>query len=64
MIGGAGDTAGSQLSSYLMFESGYTQELIELGYQDAMEARETLLAFVHGEPLPSVITAAGVTQAT
>jgi NTE family protein len=64
VIGGAGDTAGSQLSSYLMFESGYTQELIELGYQDAMEARETLLAFVHGEPLPSVITAAGVTQAT
>jgi NTE family protein len=64
VIGGTGDTAGSQLSSYLMFESGYTRELIELGYQDAMEARTTLLAFMKGEPLPSVITAAGVTQAT
>ena len=64
VIGGRGDTAGSQLSSYLMFESGYTQELIELGYKDAMEARTTLLAFMTGEPLPLVITAAGITQAT
>ena len=64
VIGGRGDTAGSQLSSYLMFESGYTRELIELGYKDAMEARTTLLAFMTGEALPSVITAAGVTQAT
>jgi hypothetical protein len=47
-----------------MFESGYTQELIELGYQDAMEARETLLAFVHGEPLPSVAPGAGVAQSS
>ena len=64
VIGGSGDTAGSQLSSYLMFESGYTRELIELGYKDAMEARTTLLAFMKGEKAPSVVRAAGVTQAT
>src|SRR5580704_17165371 len=64
VIGGRGDTAGSQLSSYLMFESGYTRELIELGYKDAMEARETLMAFMKGEPLTSHVTAAEVTQGT
>jgi NTE family protein len=62
VIGGRGETAGSQLSSYLMFESGYTRELIELGYRDAMEARATLLAFMKGEPLTSQVTAAEVTQ--
>jgi NTE family protein len=64
VIGGSGDTAGSQLSSYLMFESGYTRELIDLGYRDAMEARVPLLAFMKGEPLPSVIGVPGVTQAS
>ena len=64
VIGGRGETAGSQLSSYLMFESGYTRELIELGYRDAMEARATLLAFMKGEPLTSQVTAAEVTQGT
>src|ERR1700733_4407085 len=63
VIGGKGDTAGSQLSSYLMFESGYTRELIELGYRDAMDARVALMAFMRGETLPAFVTAAGVTQA-
>jgi NTE family protein len=61
---GAKDADGSQLSSYLMFESGYTRELIDLGYKDAMEARVALYAFVTGETLPSVITSPGVAQAT
>ncbi len=61
---GARDVEGSQLASYLMFEAPYTQELIQLGYNDAMAARTALLAFITGETLPSVMTSPGVAQAT
>jgi NTE family protein len=61
---GARDVAGSQLASYLMFEGGYTRELIELGYRDAMDAGDALVAFMSGEQLPPVLTAPGVAQAT
>jgi NTE family protein len=63
VIGGR-DASGYQLASYLTFEAGYTRALIELGYRDAMEARSALLAFMGGEKLPQVMTAAGVAQAT
>jgi len=63
VIGGR-DTSSYQLASYLMFEAGYTRALIELGYHDAMEARLPLTAFMSGEKLPQVMTAAGVAQAT
>jgi NTE family protein len=63
VIGGR-DASGYQLASYLMFEAGYTRALIELGYRDAMEARTALGAFMVGEKLPQVMTAAGVAQAT
>jgi NTE family protein len=63
VIGGR-DTSGYQLASYLMFEAGYTRALIELGYRDAMEARGAITAFMSGEKLPTVMTAAGVAQAT
>ena len=63
VIGGR-DASGYQLASYLTFESGYTRALIELGYRDAMEARAALIAFMSGEKLPQVMTAAGVAQAT
>jgi NTE family protein len=61
---GAKDLAGSQLASYLMFEAGYTRELIELGYRDAMEVQPALLAFMSGERSPPVLSAPVVAQTT
>lgn len=39
---------GSNLTSYLLFESGFTQALIELGFNDAMARRADVLAFLAG----------------
>lgn len=63
VIGGR-DASGYQLASYLAFESGYTRELIALGYQDAMEARVPLMAFMSGEKMPKVVSAPGVVEAS
>jgi NTE family protein len=48
---GAMNYGGRQLVSYLLFESGYTQALIKLGYDDAVSRREELLNFLQGVPL-------------
>jgi len=47
---GAMNKGGMQLTSYLLFESGYTRELIRLGYKDAMDRRDELLNFLQGKP--------------
>jgi len=47
MLGGIGATEarGSALASYLLFEPPFTNELIALGYADAMQKKEEVLAF-------------------
>lgn len=43
---GAGSRDGRQLVSYLLFESGYTRELIELGYRDGLSRSAELADFL------------------
>jgi len=40
---GAGGKGGLQLVSYLLFESAFCQELMQLGYEDGMNARDEIV---------------------
>lgn len=51
---GVGSQGGRQLLSYMLFESDYTRELIQLGYEDGMAQRDHLEAFVTGQPVPAL----------
>lgn len=42
---GATEARGATLASYLLFESSYTRELIELGKKDTLEKREQVCSF-------------------
>jgi NTE family protein len=53
ILGAAND--GSELLSYLLFESAYTRELIALGHADTMARREEVAAFLE----PAARTGAG-----
>jgi hypothetical protein len=48
---GARGRGGAQLASFLMFESSYTRELIDLGHADGLKRRAELLEFLGGDPL-------------
>lgn len=48
---GATSRDGRQLVSYLLFESGFTQELIDMGYRDASQRRDELEAFLFDESI-------------
>jgi len=50
---GAMNRGGMQLASYLLFESGYTRELIRLGYRDATMRKAELLDFMANKPVES-----------
>ncbi|MFZ2542276.1 MAG: patatin-like phospholipase family protein [Gallionella sp.] len=43
---GAMRSSGANLVNYLLFEKGYCRALIELGYHDAMQRKEEILAFL------------------
>ena len=45
----------NRLLSFLLFEQGYTRELIELGYKDAMEVKDELTQFLTGQEVPRLI---------
>jgi NTE family protein len=51
MLGGVGvssakaDVKGAALASYLLFESGYTRELMALGYADVQKQRSDVMKF-------------------
>jgi NTE family protein len=42
---GATEARGAALASYLLFESGYTRELIRLGQRDTQARKADVLAF-------------------
>jgi hypothetical protein len=45
---------GMQLVSYLLFESGFTRELIDMGFRDAMEVEEDLKAFLFDQAMDTL----------
>ena len=50
-VGGRGQGE-NRLLSFLMFEKEYTRELIELGYNDAMNVKDELRDFIMGADVP------------
>lgn len=51
---GAMNRDGMQLVSYALFESGFTRELIDMGYRDAIGIEEELRAFIFDQPMDTL----------
>jgi NTE family protein len=51
---GTGSRSGMQLVSYLLFESGFTRALIDMGYRDAMSMEDELRAFLFDQPMATL----------
>jgi len=51
---GARSNSGLQLVSYLLFESGFTRALIDMGYRDAMEMEDELRSFIFDQPMATL----------
>ena len=51
---GARSNSGMQLVSYLLFESGFTRALIDMGYRDAMAMEDELRAFLFDQPMATL----------
>ena len=51
---GATNRSGMQLVSYLLFESGFTRELIEMGSRDAMLMDDELRTFLFDQPMDTL----------
>jgi NTE family protein len=51
---GASSNSGMQLVSYLLFESGFTRELIDMGFRDAMAMEDELRAFLFDQPMATL----------
>ena len=56
---GALNYGGRQLASYLLFEQGYTRELIKLGYEDGLARRDQVRDFMEGAPINAPAGIAG-----
>jgi NTE family protein len=59
---GANNSAGTQLLSYLLFERGYTRELIALGHQDARARADEIREFLALDRVPKYRAARGLQQ--
>ena len=61
--GGATEARGAALASYLLFESGYTGELMALGERDTQARRADVLAFFGRAPERERVAAADMVAA-